>query len=154
MNEIINLRDAKETKKKRVKKNDSVFDKIFVDSLKELKEQNLDTFRQTSAEIYQRQLTWDEVTKLEKCELLALYYRFKENIQLQKSIIDLDKLVQIIQICKTGYGGCHSHNFGCTKCNSACNDLDPDVCSGCSQKMAKYIAVNYKSIIKDEFVKD
>ena len=103
---------------------------------------------QTCNELYQKTLIWNEVIKLPKHELLALYYRLKENIQLRKSIIDIEKLTQIIQICKTGFG-CEGHNFGCNRYNSKCNDLDADVCSSCANKMARYIAINYESIIKN-----
>lgn len=145
MSEIIKLQDIK---KSHGKKNDAIFDKIFVESLHELKDDNLNMFLQTSDELYQRTLAWDEIVKLQKHELLAFYYRFKENIKLQNSIIDLDKLTQIIQICKTGYG-CNGHNFGCSRCNSNCSDLNPEVCSGCAKKMARYIAINYETIMKD-----
>lgn len=144
MSEIIKLQDVK---KNRGKKNDAIFDQIFVESLRELKNNNFEMFLQTSNELYQRPLAWEEIVKLPKHELLAFYYRFKENIKLCNSIIDLDKLTQIIQICKTGYG-CSGHNFGCSRCNSNCSDLDPEVCSGCAKKMARYIAINYETIMK------
>ncbi|MCY9737493.1 hypothetical protein M5X17_27710 [Paenibacillus alvei] len=123
----------------------------FIINIAALKRGNMDIYHRLLLDMFGRQLSWGEVKKLKIGELYRLSSGLQEEIELDKSPLDVNKLAYTIQGSRSGIGGSAFTQFTCAFCGQEemwVNTSTPKICIDCATKMAIHLSRNYKRIMK------
>lgn len=125
----------------------------YIMRLESKKRGNMDIYKKTLRDMFDKELSWNEVKELSREDQMKLTFELDRNIKIAKSPLDISKLARTIQRSRSGAGGCALTEFECSFCGEKevwSNTNTPNICRKCSTDMATSIVLMEADIFKDK----
>jgi hypothetical protein len=130
-----------------------IFEEVFLTSIQKCQQESPEIYKSTVENLFGNDLSWDEIVIKSNDDLMKLSMLLKNNIELDKSIIDVDKMASMIQSSRSGFGFCAMTEYECHFCGKKeiwRNTNTPGICIDCAKEMANFLAINYERCLKNK----
>lgn len=127
----------------------------FLNMIYAKKRKHSSLYKSLQREFFGKELTWNQMKEQKEETLKEFAIRFREQILLETSIIDPDKLARAILFSRSGVGGSAMTPYTCKFCGKEdvwVNTATPGICHSCARQMALKIAKYNSDILKNEYM--
>lgn len=111
-------------------------------------------YKSLQRKFFNKELNWSQMKEQSEDVLRDFAIQFRNQILLDTSIIDPDKLARAILLSRSGVGGAEVTPYICKLCGKEdvwSNTAIPGICQSCAYQMALQIAKYHSDILKDEY---